>query len=128
MQQEIQQEMANATQQESMMEQMQSLMSTISTLQTQVNNNNNNNQIRGCYDRGQGHRGGCEGCGGRRNGRGRGRGCGHGRNGEQLTRQYCWTQGNCLLHGGTECETKTEGHINGATYEIGRTAVTTTVT
>ena len=41
MQQEIEQEMANATQQEGMFEQMQALMTTISDLQTQVSNNNN---------------------------------------------------------------------------------------
>ena len=32
------------------------------------------------------------------------------------TQKYCWTHGNCL-HSGTECESKAEGHINGATYE-----------
>ena len=89
-----------------MMEQMQSLMSTISTLQTQVNNNS---QTHGRYDGEIAQRGGCEGRGGRHNGRGRGR------SGEQLTRQYSWSHGNCF-HNGTECETKTEGHIDGATY------------
>jgi hypothetical protein len=45
MQHELQQqEMANATQQDGMIEQMQHLMTTISDLQTQVTNNNKNNR------------------------------------------------------------------------------------
>jgi hypothetical protein len=85
------------------MEQMQSLMSTISTLQTQVNNNS---QTHGRNDGGRGRRSGREGHGGRRSGRGR----------DQLTtRKYCWSHGNCF-HNRTECETKAEGHIDGATY------------
>jgi hypothetical protein len=107
MQQEIEQEMANATQQESMIDQMQSLTATISDLQTQGNSNSNSNsnsnyQSSGNYNGRRGNRGG--------------RGRGHGRTGETRQQKYCWTHGNCL-HSDTKCESKAAGHIDGATYE-----------
>ena len=68
-------------------------MSTIPTLQTQVNNN------------GQTHGRRNDGGSGRRSGRGCGR----------LSPKYCLLHGNCF-HNGSECKTKAEGHIDGATY------------
>ena len=101
-----------------MFEQMQALMTTISNLQIQVSNNNNNNNSGGNnYRSGRNYNSGRGNRGGQGRGRGRNQGQGHGR--EQTGRQpqqYCWTHGNCH-HSGADCESKAEGHINGATYE-----------
>jgi hypothetical protein len=109
MQQHINNMANSANQNQHMMDQMQSLMSTISTLQTQVNNNNNN--TRGRDGSGRNRRNGREGRGG-----GRSQGSsGRGRRRSRQPPKYCWTHGNCA-HAGAECETKTEGHIDCATY------------
>jgi hypothetical protein len=96
--------MENSTQQnQTMIEQMQTLMSTISTLQTQVNNNGQN---RGRSNGGRGRQSSREGHGGRNRSR-------HGQ--IRLSPKYCWTHGNCA-HPGSKCASKTNRHIDGATY------------
>lgn len=97
--QQMGQHLANSTQQnQNMLEQMQSLTATLANLQTQVNSHG-----RGGGGRGRGPAG-REGRGGR-GGRGNGR----------PTPKYCWSHGNCA-HDGTECRTKSEGHIDDATW------------
>jgi hypothetical protein len=107
-QQQMQQQltsMENSTQQnKTMMDQMQSLMSTISSLQMQVNTNSNTQE--GRDDGGRDHRNGREECGGRNR---------SGRNGGRQPPKYCWSHGNCA-HTRSECEKKSDSHIDSVTY------------
>jgi hypothetical protein len=101
--------MANSTQHnQHMMEQIQSLTATIASLQTQVNGQTQAGRGGRSGSSGRsrrGGRGGREGRGGRNNGSGRTR----------LPPKYCWTHGNCA-HSSADCESKTDGHIDTATY------------
>jgi hypothetical protein len=66
---------------------------------------------------------GGSGCG---SGRDRCGGCG-GRGNNRLPPKYCWTHGNCA-HNGAECETKSDGPINDATYSNMKTGAQKNVT
>ena len=114
--QQLQQELetlANSSQQgQQMMDQMSALATTVSTLQTQLNTNQDTNTRDNSNRRArnQGGRGRNNDRTNDRSGRGNGN-----RNSNRRPFKYCWSHGNCA-HGGTECETKAAGHIDGATY------------
>jgi hypothetical protein len=98
--------MANSTQQnQTMLGQMQALTTTICDLKSQVNNQS---QPRGRGGGGRGRGSGRDRCRGHAGGR-------SGRANNRLLPKHCWTHGNCS-HNGVEWETKSDGHLNDATY------------